>query len=98
MVLSPNNLLGDAQLGQNKKGEECMRKNLYYNGSGYSDPTAGEGIKEAVKQTEEIDKKAKDLVYICKYILGNAGFELNNRIEIKHKATGRVYKQEVLGT
>ena len=73
-----------------------MRNNLYYNGSGYSDPTAGEGIKEAVKQTnkqtEKIDKKAKDLVYICKYILGNAGFELNNRIEIKHKATGRVYK------
>ena len=69
-----------------------MRNNLYYNGSGYPDPTAGKGIREAVKQTEEIDKKANDLVYICKYILNEAGFELEKRMEIKHKATGRIYK------
>ena len=29
-----------------KKGEECMRNNLYYNGSGCADPTAGKGINK----------------------------------------------------
>lgn len=69
-----------------------MRNNLYYNGSGCADPTACRGIKNAVREIEKIDKKANDLVYICQYILQEAGFELNNRIEIKHKSTGRVYK------
>lgn len=69
-----------------------MRNNLYYNGSGCADPTAGKGIRLAEREIEEVNKKANDLVYICRYILREAGFELEKRMEIKHKATGRVYK------
>lgn len=69
-----------------------MRNNLYYNGSGCADPTAGKGIHNADKMNFEIDKKANDLIYICKYILHEAGFELEKRMEIKHKETGKIYK------
>ena len=85
-MLSPSSSLLGGMPNLGKKGEEYMRNNLYYNGSGCPDPTAGKGIRTA--------DKANDLVYICRYILRESGFELEKRIEIKHKATGRIYKQE----
>ena len=67
-------------------------KNPYYNQSGYADPTAYYGIKAVIKDETETDNKAHDLIKVLKFIINCAGFELIERIEIKHKASGKEYR------
>lgn len=70
-----------------------MAKNgLFYNGSGYPDPTAYAALNPIVKEDNEIEKKAHDLIKIVKIIAGWAGFEIIGRIQIKHRKSGREFK------
>ena len=64
------------------------------NGSGYQDPTAGQALKHVVaeERIKEIDDIAGKLVHIIKWVLDMWGFELAERVKIRHKKTGRVYK------
>ena len=58
------------------------------NKSGYYDPTAFNGEK---KITEE-EQIVADLVWIFKKIARWAGFELINRVEFRHRVSGRQYR------
>lgn len=65
---------------------------LWQNGEGYADPTAYEGLKPIIQEEAEQQKRVNNLIFVLKYIIRLAGFELLNRIEIRDKKTGRDYK------
>ena len=60
----------------------------WQNSSGCNDPTAYNGEK---KITEE-EQIVADLVWIIKKIARWAGFEVINRIEFRHRMSGRKYR------
>lgn len=75
--------------------------NLAKNAEGYPDPTACKAIrkvdKEMDKDIAEADwwrskKRMDDLIDCLKYIIRMSGFELEGRIVLKDKKTGRVWK------
>ena len=63
-------------------------KNNKTNAEGYLDPTASAAISNV---TEE-EKSLNLLIYVLKYIIDRAGFELVGRIVLKNKQSGRVYR------
>lgn len=65
----------------------------YRNSEGYSDSTAGAALA-AVKKEEQAaeEKRVNDLIRVLKYIVRSAGFELNERIQLKDMDTGKVYR------
>ena len=67
-------------------------KNPHNNSSGLPDPTAYEALKPIIKEETEVEKKCNFLIKIIKYIIVESGFELLNRIELKHTESGRVFK------
>lgn len=64
----------------------------WQNGEGYADPTAYEGLKPIIQEEAEQQKRVNNLIFVLKYIIRLAGFDLLNRIEIKDRKTGRDYK------
>ncbi|RKJ79310.1 hypothetical protein D7X33_08220 [Butyricicoccus sp. 1XD8-22] len=66
--------------------------NPWKNAEGYTDPTAYEGLKPIIREETEQQKRVNALIYVLKYIIRAAGFELLNRIEIKDSKTGREYR------
>lgn len=66
--------------------------NSYYNSEHYADPTAYAGIKEAMREQVDADKRAFDLIKILKYIIKLAGFELTDRIKIRDIKSGNEYR------
>ena len=59
------------------------------NKEGYPDPTAYHGIRRVEAEQE---KRLATLIFVLKYIIRLAGFDLVNRIELKDKKTGKVFK------
>lgn len=64
----------------------------WQNGEGYTDPTAYAGLKPIIREETEQQKRVNALIYVLKYIIRGAGFELLNRIELKDSKTGREYR------
>lgn len=64
----------------------------WQNGEGYADPTAYEGLKPIIQEEVEQQKRVNNLIFVLKYIIRLAGFDLLNRIEIKDRKTGREYR------
>ena len=64
----------------------------WQNGEGYSDPTAYAGMKPVIQEDEERERRVNTLIFVLKYIIKLAGFDLLNRIEIKDKKSGREYR------
>ena len=64
----------------------------WQNGSGYSDFTAYNAIKNVSAEEVKIDRAANLIVNTVKNILELAGFELIGRIQIKYKKSGKVFK------
>ena len=69
----------------------------YRNSEGYSDPSAGAALAAVKKEEKEhqqaIDeRRVHDLMKVLKYIIRSAGFELTERIQLKDKDTGKVYR------
>ena len=65
------------------------------NNSGCPDPTAYEALKHIQseeRQSNHADSNAHMVVTTIKNILDLAGFELVERIQIRHKKSGKVYK------
>ena len=62
--------------------------NMRKNAEMYDDPTA----YAAIKTETQDEKRVKSLVYVLKYIIGLAGFELSARIILRDKKTGREYR------
>lgn len=72
--------------------EYYMNNKTKYNGEGYADPTAYGGMKEIIREENENDKRAFDLVKMLKYIIKLAGFELIERVQLRDTKSGREYK------
>jgi hypothetical protein len=64
----------------------------YFNHEAYPDPTAYFGMKDVIKEEEEVEKQVSDIVHIVKLICSATGFEVVGRIQFKHKKSGRVFK------
>ena len=64
----------------------------YYNQSGVPDPTAHEALKPIIQDEHELEQKVHVAVTVIKIILGLAGFDLLNRVELRDKKSGKVFK------
>lgn len=60
----------------------------YYNGSHYPDPTA----YHAIRRAENENSRVKDLIQELKEIIDDSGFELVERIVLRDKQSGRIYR------
>jgi hypothetical protein len=69
-----------------------MADNPKYNSEGYYDPTAYAGLRSVIQEENALERDVNTLVKVLKYIISKSGFELVNRIEIKDKKSGRVFK------
>lgn len=65
-------------------GDNDLRRN----GSGYVDPTA----YEAIKSVDNAEKRVKKLMRVIFAMCDLAGFHLEERIVLRDKRTGEVYK------
>ena len=68
----------------------------WLNDSGCPDPTAYEAMKriqmEERQRFSHVDSDAHMVVTTIKNILDLSGFELLDRIQIRHKKSGKIYK------
>ena len=64
----------------------------WQNSEGYNDPTAYEGMKPVIQEENRQQKKVNDLIFVLKFIINLAGFDLINRIEIRDRKSGREYR------
>ena len=62
------------------------------NAEGYNAPTASHGTKNIIREEDEQQKRVNTLIFVLKYIIRLAGFELLNRIEIRERKSGREYR------
>jgi hypothetical protein len=67
-------------------------KNPHFNASGCADPTAYEALKPIMKEDAELEYKVNFLIKVLKFIISQSDFELLNRIEVKDKRSGRVFR------
>lgn len=67
-------------------------RNPYFNSEGYADPTAYAGTKNIIKEENETERKAAELIKVLKFIIRSCGFELIERVQIKDTKTGREFK------
>lgn len=67
------------------------RDDLRYNAEGYVDPTAYAALK-SISHDEKAEKKAAYLICVLKFIVRESGFELLNRIELRDRRTGRIFR------
>lgn len=64
----------------------------WMNKEGYPDPTPYKGMKHIIQAENEQEKRLATLIFVLKYIIHLAGFELLNRIELKDKKSGKVFR------
>jgi hypothetical protein len=62
--------------------------NLHRNSEGYQDPTAYPTFREETEQENELNR----LIATLRYIISHSEFELTDRIVLRHKKTGRVFR------
>lgn len=65
-------------------------KELFYNGSGYADPTAYNAIRQVEydRAVESVNRLIKEI----KSLITDNGFVLLNRIELKDEKSGIIFK------
>ena len=68
-----------------------MADDLRKNQEGYVDPTAYAALKR-ISASERTEKKAAYLISIIKFIVRESGFEILNRIELRDRKTGRIFR------
>lgn len=61
---------------------------LKRNGSGYVDPTAEKAIRKTDKDRERLEELLNHIFYICNL----AGFHVEERLVLKDKKTGKVWR------
>ena len=64
----------------------------WQNKEGYADSTAYEGLKPIIREEDEPQKRLNTLIFVLKYIIRLAGYDLLNRVELKDRKTGREYR------
>ena len=65
---------------------------LHKNAEGYRDPTAGAAMSKILREENERQRRVTALVGVLKYIIDAAGFELQERIVLKDRKSGREYR------
>ena len=65
-----------------------QNNDLKRNAAGYADPTA----YEAIKNINEKEKRVSQIVRIIKMIADIAGFEIEERIILRDKTTGEIWR------
>lgn len=65
-----------------------MKHDVRKNQSGYSDPTAFEAITNVDKEMENLNKT----IHIIRSVCELAGFEIEERIVLKDKKTGKIWR------
>ena len=63
-------------------------EDLKRNGSGYTDPTAFEAIKNVTEEEKKLAKTIKTIKSIAEL----AGYEVEERIVLKDKETGKIWR------
>lgn len=63
-------------------------RDLKKNAEGYSDPTAYQAMKNIDKEDERFHKLLHTLFYICEV----AGFQIEGRIVLVDRKTGRIWR------
>ena len=63
-------------------------KELSRNGSGYVDPTAYKAMKKMTEEEERFHKLLQHIFYISEC----AGFHIEERLVVKDKRTGRIWR------
>jgi len=61
---------------------------MFRNNEGYRDPTAGEAIYSADRRAEELSRCIK----LIKAVAGLYGYEIQDRIVLKDRETGRILR------
>lgn len=72
--------------------KEFERDNPYLNSEGYADPTAYAGMKNIIREENDAERRASELVKTLRAMVRLAGFELTERIKIKDMKTGREFR------
>ncbi len=62
------------------------------NPSGYPDPTAFAALEPIAQADARLERRARNLVRVVRYVVREAGFQLEGRIEIRDEKTGRVFR------
>jgi len=62
------------------------------NKEGYYDPTAYMAMRSASRDEDERQQEVNLLIRVIRYIIDRSGFELMDRIALKDKKTGRVFR------
>lgn len=68
------------------------RDELKYNGSGIKDPTAYEALANIRNEERESEERLKKLLKKIFRDCEKAGFHLEERVILKDKATGKVWR------
>ncbi len=71
---------------------KAENNNIRKNGSGYVDTTACEAIKSATKHAKGRNEEIYQAITLVKNLLNTFGLEAVNRIHIKDRKTGKIYK------
>ena len=69
-----------------------MNRNPKKNKEGYDDPTAYHGTKLLVDRDNQIEKAHRQLINSVLTLAGLAGFQVESRIVLRHRETGRIFK------
>ena len=65
---------------------------IHKNHEGYADPTAGAAMSKIIREENERQRRVTALVGVLRYIIDAAGFDLQERIVLRDKKTGREYR------
>ena len=74
-----------------RKGVDKMRNPEKYNASGCKDLTAYHAIKNVTRE-EQAEERLNKLLATIFYIVDLAGFHIEERIVLKDKKTGKVWR------
>jgi hypothetical protein len=64
----------------------------FRNAEGYPDPTAHAAMTTVLRQQDEADQRLAQLIKTLKNVIDLADFDLLERIEVRDRETGRVYR------
>lgn len=69
-----------------------MAKINRYNAEGYHDPTTHDALLNIAQEAEDAERRTNALIKILKGIIDLAGFDLVARIEVRDRATGKIFR------
>lgn len=69
-----------------------MKKIPYKNVEGYADPTAYSAMNSAQHEQDEHDQRVQSFIRAVKVMIDQSGYDLLERIELRDRKSGRIYR------